>query len=159
MRWRPLPSRDWHLTCAGSLTRHPPTVARIRAIIQERQLEEHVSLVGELDAEQIEERYDRADVFVLATLRETYGMAVAEALAHGLPVVSTSTGAIPVLVGTEAGLARLAGRRAGFVHRAFACDRRCRLFVRAWRQARVASGRLCRVGIRQSTNSRPPWSR
>ena len=50
------------------------------------------------------QRYDRTDVFVLATLRETYGMAVAEALAHGLPVVSTSTGAIPALVGTDAGL-------------------------------------------------------
>jgi glycosyltransferase involved in cell wall biosynthesis len=97
-------SRDWHLTCAGSLTRHPPTAARIRAMVQERGLDDHVSLAGELNADEIEERYDRADVFVLATLRETYGMAVAEALAHGLPVVSTSTGAIPALVGTEAGL-------------------------------------------------------
>jgi glycosyltransferase involved in cell wall biosynthesis len=97
-------SRDWHLTCAGSLTRHPPTVARIRALVRERELDEHVSLVGELDAEQVEEHYARADVFVLATFRETYGMAVAEALAHGLPVVSTSTGAIPTLVGTDAGL-------------------------------------------------------
>jgi glycosyltransferase involved in cell wall biosynthesis len=97
-------SRDWHLTCAGSLTRHPSTVARIRAMVQERGLDAHVSLVGELNADEIEECYDRADVFVLATLRETYGMAVAEALARGLPVVSTSTGAIPALVGTEAGL-------------------------------------------------------
>src|SRR4029078_4703138 len=40
------------------------------------------------------------DVFVLATLSETYGMAVAEALAHGLPVISTTTGAIPELVGS-----------------------------------------------------------
>ena len=99
-----VPSRNWHLTCAGSLTRHRPTAARIQAIVKERQLDDQVSLAGELDAEQLEERYQRADVFVLATLRETYGMAVAEALAHGLPVVSTSTGAIPALVGTEAGL-------------------------------------------------------
>jgi len=97
-------SRDWHLSCAGSLTRHPPTVARIRALVHARQLEDHVSLLGELDAGQLEEHYARADVFVLATFRETYGMAVAEALAHGLPVVSTSTGAIPALVGAEAGL-------------------------------------------------------
>jgi glycosyltransferase involved in cell wall biosynthesis len=41
---------------------------------------------------------------VLATLGETYGMAVAEAIARGLPVVGTTTGAIPKIVGTEAGL-------------------------------------------------------
>jgi glycosyltransferase involved in cell wall biosynthesis len=99
-----VPSRDWHLTCAGSLSRHPPTVAKIRALVEARQLGEHVSLVGELSADKLEQRYDRTDVFVLATLRETYGMAVAEALAHGLPVVSTATGAIPALVGIDAGL-------------------------------------------------------
>jgi glycosyltransferase involved in cell wall biosynthesis len=99
-----VPSHNWHLTCAGSLTRHPPTAARICAMVQELQLSDHVSLAGDLDIEELGEHYARADVFVLATLRETYSMAVAEALAHGLPVVSTSTGAIPALVGTEAGL-------------------------------------------------------
>jgi glycosyltransferase involved in cell wall biosynthesis len=99
-----LPSRNWRLTCAGSLTRHAPTVARVRAIIQECGLDDHVALAGELDADALETYYDQSDLFVLATLRETYGMAVAEALAHGLPVVSTETGAIPDLVGSEAGL-------------------------------------------------------
>ena len=44
------------------------------------------------------------NVSVLATLQETYGMAVAEALAHGLPIVATTTGAIRELVGEDAGL-------------------------------------------------------
>ena len=99
-----VPSRSWHLTCAGSVTRDPMTAARIQAIIRELQLDDRVTLAGELDADALEEKYDRSDVFVLASLRETYCMAVAEALAHGLPVVSTSTGAIAALVGTEAGL-------------------------------------------------------
>ena len=63
-----------------------------------------VFLAGDLDAARLSDCYHRADVFVLATLQETYGMAVAEALAHGLPVVSTSTGAIPALIGEGAGL-------------------------------------------------------
>jgi glycosyltransferase involved in cell wall biosynthesis len=96
--------RDWHLTCAGSLTRHPPTVARVRAAVRRLDLDDRVSLVGEFDGPALEASYDRADLFVLATQQETYGMAVAEALAHGLPVVSTTTGAIPDLVDDDAGL-------------------------------------------------------
>jgi glycosyltransferase involved in cell wall biosynthesis len=99
-----LPQRDWHLTCAGSLDRHPPTVERLRAMICGEGLQDHVTLTGELDDASLAAAYDAADLFVLATRHETYGMAVAEALAHGLPVVSTTTGAIPDLVGDHAGL-------------------------------------------------------
>ena len=99
-----VPHRDWHLTCAGSLTRHPETAERVRTAILRLGLDDRVTLAGELDAGALDELYDRADVFVLATLQETYGMAVAEALARGLPVVSTTTGAIPDLVGADAGL-------------------------------------------------------
>ena len=99
-----VPQRDWQLTCVGSITRHPATTERVAATIRRLDLEDRVTLVGELDAATLDGYYDRADVFVLATLQETYGMAVAEALARGLPVVSTTTGAIPDLVGAEAGL-------------------------------------------------------
>jgi glycosyltransferase involved in cell wall biosynthesis len=102
-----IPHRDWRLTCAGDLNRHPATVARVRAALRSTGLADRVSLAGELDEAALAECYDRADLFVLATLHETYGMAVAEALAHGLPVVSTLTGAIPELVdpdGDGAGL-------------------------------------------------------
>jgi glycosyltransferase involved in cell wall biosynthesis len=95
---------DWHLTCAGSVDRHPPTVQRLRVKLRAERLGSRVSLVGDLDDAALTTCYDKADLFVLATRHETYGMAVAEALAHGLPVISTATGAIPELVGDEAGL-------------------------------------------------------
>jgi glycosyltransferase involved in cell wall biosynthesis len=98
-----IPQRNWCLTCAGSLDRDPAMAARLRAQIRDAGLGDRVSLVGDLDQSALAARYDRADLFVLATLYEGYGMAVAEALARGLPVISTATGAIQDLVG-DAGL-------------------------------------------------------
>jgi glycosyltransferase involved in cell wall biosynthesis len=98
------PHRNWHLVCAGSLDRHVPTVQRLRANLRTHGLESRVSLVGDLDSARLAACYDSADLYVSATLHETYGMAVAEALARGLPVVSTKTGAIPDLVGDRAGV-------------------------------------------------------
>lgn len=98
-----IPQRNWTLTCAGSLERDPATVARVRAHIRAADLEDRVSFAGELDAAALAEVYDRADLFVLPTLYEGYGMAVAEALARGIPVISTATGAIQDLV-DEAGM-------------------------------------------------------
>jgi glycosyltransferase involved in cell wall biosynthesis len=94
----------WALTCVGSMARHRPTVERLTRLVFDEGLHERVTFVGEASGDRLEAWYDGADLFVLNTARETYGMAVAEALAHGLPVVSTRTGAIPALVGDEAGL-------------------------------------------------------
>jgi len=104
-----IPQRDWRLTCAGSVDRDPSTAERLRRQLRASGLQDRVLLTGELDGDALELCYDSADVFVLATLHETYGMAVAEALAHGLPVVSTTTGAIPELVGAPGNGERPAG--------------------------------------------------
>jgi glycosyltransferase involved in cell wall biosynthesis len=93
-----IPRGNWRLTCAGSLDRDAETVARVRDLIRAGRLEDRVSLAGEMDAAALAVEYDRADLFVLPTFYEGYGMAVAEALARGLPVVSTATGAIAELV-------------------------------------------------------------
>jgi glycosyltransferase involved in cell wall biosynthesis len=96
---------DWHLTCLGSLDRDRKTVARVRDEIRKAGLDSRVSLVGETSSRaRLERFYAQADVFVLPTEYEGYGMAVAEALASGLPIVSTPTGAIPALVGRSAGI-------------------------------------------------------
>jgi glycosyltransferase involved in cell wall biosynthesis len=91
--------RRWRLTCAGSLDRDPATVDRLREQLRTDGLDDRVTFAGDLETPALTVEYDRADLFVLATLYEGYGMAVAEALARGLPVVSTATGAIADLVG------------------------------------------------------------
>lgn len=100
----PLVHLDWRLVCVGSLTRHPDAVREIRDAIERLGLGDRVALLGELDETAVNDCYHNADTFVAPSLQETYGMAVAEALAHGLPVVATATGAIPAMIGDEAGL-------------------------------------------------------
>jgi glycosyltransferase involved in cell wall biosynthesis len=99
-----LRSDAWRLTCAGSLTRDAATAERVRGLAAVLGLQDRVAFTGDLDAAAVGALYAGADVFVLATRLETYGMAVAEALAYGLPVVATTTGAIPALVGDDAGV-------------------------------------------------------
>lgn len=98
-----LPAR-WSLTCIGSLARSPATVRQLQSQLQRLGLEASITLAGEVDAATLDRHYREADLFVLATRFEGYGMAVAEALAHGLPVIGTNVDAIAERVGSDAGL-------------------------------------------------------
>jgi len=95
----PLAHRDWRLDCIGSTARDPATVARLTQAIATGALGSRVRLCGELEPAALAAAYDRADLFVLAASHEGYGMAAAEALARGLPLVATAVGALPALVG------------------------------------------------------------
>jgi len=99
-----LATRAWRLTCVGSLARSPETVARLRHRLAELRLADRVRLAGVLDRAALDACYARADAFVLATFHEGYGMALAEALARGLPIVSTRVGAVPDTVPDDARL-------------------------------------------------------
>jgi glycosyltransferase involved in cell wall biosynthesis len=100
---------DWRLTCIGSLDRDPATVAELRRAIGRAGLAGRIELAGERPPERLGAAYAGADVFVLASFHEGYGMVFAEAMAHGLPIVGTTAGAIPETVPGEAGLLVPAG--------------------------------------------------
>jgi glycosyltransferase involved in cell wall biosynthesis len=99
-----IPHRGWCLTCVGSLERHAVAAQELRALARQLGIEDHVVFAGEADDTTLPGYYAAADLFVLPTLHEGYGMVVAEALARGLPIVSTRTGAIGDLVGEHAGI-------------------------------------------------------
>lgn len=106
-----LTERAWTLVCAGSMQRDPATAATVRRRLEDPALAERVTLLGELDADRLEQLYHEADLFVLATYHEGYGMALAEALARGLPVLSTRVGAVPDTVPAAAGMLVPPGNR------------------------------------------------
>jgi glycosyltransferase involved in cell wall biosynthesis len=96
--------RDWHLVCVGSLDREPATAAAIRRAIAQAGLDTRITLSGERPPAALAPAYAAADAFVLPSHHEGFGMAFAEAMAYGLPVVGTTAGAIPDTVPETAGL-------------------------------------------------------
>ena len=94
----------WRLTIAGDRTRNPATAAQLDADIEAYGLGKRVEVLGAIAPERVTELYLASDVFVLASRFEGYGMALSEAIAHGLPVVSTTAGAIPDTVPPGTGL-------------------------------------------------------
>jgi glycosyltransferase involved in cell wall biosynthesis len=94
----------WRLTIAGDRTRNPAAAARLDSDIAAYGLGDRVAVIGAVPPERVVELYLGSDLFVLASRFEGYGMALAEAIAHGLPVVSTLAGAIPDTVPAGAGL-------------------------------------------------------
>jgi len=94
----------WRLTIAGDLTRAPATAAKLEADIERHRLAGRVNLLGAVSPQQLATQYAAADVFVLASHFEGYGMAYAEAMAHGLPIIGTTGGATVDTVPATAGV-------------------------------------------------------
>ncbi|MET7707650.1 glycosyltransferase family 4 protein [Micromonospora sp. NPDC005413] len=89
----------WTLVCAGTLTREPDLVHRLRELLAGAGLADRVRLAGPLTGEALDAAYAAADLLVLPSRGETYGMVVTEALARGLPVLGTEVGGLPEALG------------------------------------------------------------
>ena len=95
---------DWVCRIAGSLDRDMNETAALRARIAQARLEGRVILLGTLEEDRLAAEYDRATLFVLPSYFEGYGMAFAEALARGLPIVACSGSAAVSTVPAAAGV-------------------------------------------------------
>ncbi len=95
---------DWQLVIAGDCKRDRGAAEELAAMIVRKGLERRVCLAGAVGDRELAALYHDADIFVLASRFEGYGMAYAEALAHGLPIVGTRAGAIPDTVPPGAGI-------------------------------------------------------
>ena len=141
-----LTSLPWRLTCVGSTTRDAETTRQLRSRIDVLGLAERVSILGERSPSSLAAHYAASDLFVLPSYHEGYGMALSEALARGLPVVSTTAGAIPGTVPGDAGILVAPGDRSAL------SDALRRVMTDGALYARLASG------ARRARQSLSDWS-
>jgi glycosyltransferase involved in cell wall biosynthesis len=89
----------WECLCVGGLGQDPRYVARLREQIGVAGLDDRLRLAGPQAGADLDASYAAADLMVLPSYAETYGMAVTEALARGIPVLATDVGGLPEAVG------------------------------------------------------------
>jgi glycosyltransferase involved in cell wall biosynthesis len=134
----------WRCTCAGSLARDPWFAERMQ-----RRADVRVRFAGALSGARLERAYARADLLVLPSRAETYGMVVTEALARGVPVVACDVGGVGAALGhgddgSRPGLLVPAGDAAALG-----------AALRAWLEDAALRDRLRRAAVERRATLRP----
>ena len=89
----------WRCECVGGLVRAPAYADGVRRRARELELGGRVRFPGALTGRELDRAYAAADLLVLASRAETYGMVVTEALVRGLPVIATEVGGVTEALG------------------------------------------------------------
>jgi glycosyltransferase involved in cell wall biosynthesis len=97
-----LKSLRWQARFVGGAEFDPAWADHLQQLVKQHELQQRITFVGAL--RHLQDEFQQADVFVLPSLFEGYGMAFAEALAAGLPVVAARAGAVPDVVPETAGI-------------------------------------------------------
>jgi glycosyltransferase involved in cell wall biosynthesis len=141
----------WHCVCVGTTAGDASFVDHLGNAAATAGVDDRVRFTGPLSGAALDRAYAGADVLVLASRAETYGMVVTEALARGLPVIATAVGGLPEALG-EVSDGSLPGMLVppGDPWR-FA------VALRGWLADADVRGRL-RVAARERRDSLPRWS-
>ena len=140
----------WRCICVGALDLAPDHVAAVRRQAAAAGLADRVCFAGPRTGADLERAYAAADLLLLASRAETYGLVVTEAMAHGLPVVATAVGGVAEALGGTA-----AGRPGHLVApddpAAFAAA------LRSWLEDGVERDRLREAAVARAAEL-PTWS-
>ncbi|MGY1663051.1 glycosyltransferase family 4 protein [Geodermatophilus sp. SYSU D00705] len=92
----------WRCSLVGPLDRHPDFVSALARAATATGIADRVRMPGTRTGAALRREYGDADLLVLPSRAETFGMVVPEALAAGVPVLATAVGGVREAVGTTA---------------------------------------------------------
>jgi glycosyltransferase involved in cell wall biosynthesis len=93
-----LTGRRWILRLYGDRKMNPDYVAKLDSFIKNENLEDRIFINDSLQRNEISRAFLQADLFILPSYFESFGMALTESLAHGIPVLTSTAGNIPFTV-------------------------------------------------------------
>lgn len=93
---------DWTCRCVGSLHLDLGFVDRLSEFAYRHSLTERLEFTGPLVGPDLADAFETADLLVLPSRAETYGMVLTEALARGIPVVAADVGGVSEAIGRAA---------------------------------------------------------
>ena len=91
--------RQWTCRLVGPLVRDTAHVAAVRGLVERHRLRDRVQISGPHTGLALDAVYAAADLLVLPSRAESYGMVVTEALARGIPVLAAGVDGVPETLG------------------------------------------------------------
>jgi glycosyltransferase involved in cell wall biosynthesis len=146
-----LAHQRWHCRCVGSLDRDPRFVRELCRQAQVAGLDGRVEFTGPQTGADLDAAFSSSDILVHPARVEGYGMVVTEALAHGLPVIATTTGGLPHALGVT-----VDGVRPGLLVPVGDASALARA-ISSWLTDQDLRGRL-RLAAQTRRRSLPTWS-
>jgi glycosyltransferase involved in cell wall biosynthesis len=141
----------WRCVCVGTLHREPAFVEHLRRRAEASGISDRICFPGPQVGDDLASAYAAADVLVLASRAETYGMVVTEALARGLPVIATAVGGVSEALGRTG-----SGRQPGLLVRPGDCGALA-VALRRWLTEASLRQRL-REAARERRSTLSGWS-
>jgi len=89
---------SWTWVIIGDVSSEPSVYREFRRRLRESTLKDRVSVRGVLEPVETRLAFSSSDLFVCASIMESYGMVFAESLAAGVPVVGNRVGGVPEAV-------------------------------------------------------------
>ena len=99
--WAALRPVDWLLFIAGPENSNHGRY--IKKVVRDLNLCEHIFFLGPAYGEIKNALFGKADIFILPTFSENFGMVVAEALSYGVPVITTRGAPWSQLIASKSG--------------------------------------------------------